>query len=314
MEKLFFTISKNIFDQVTDTFDFVWPTSAALWNLRWQVRGFIEVNPNATVNELEGRFISGSKIHGANIRRAFIDHSWEQQQEQLAKFLLINICALYDAWAGEVLETLHISISKKKNFVIELGQPSNGAKGVLNVINNISTNESDILKNAFYSQLLTHKKNSLHQLDNLLICYRYFKECRNCIVHNNRIADQKTVNAYLQFVAIAKPENFDIKEVPQHILTEIDKPIRLSIRGIVGLSDVVRRMIATIDAELARSESAEFEFLARWKKKIPSKIQLSNDENRKRKQIMSYVLSLGFPSPIRTDQLEQFLIVNNLIG
>ncbi|KXK11968.1 MAG: hypothetical protein UZ14_CFX002002548 [Chloroflexi bacterium OLB14] len=86
MEKLFFETSKQIFSRITSIYDFVWPTSTALWNLRWQVKGYLDANPNASTDDLLGKFVNGSKIHGTNIRRAFIEHSWNQQQEELAKF------------------------------------------------------------------------------------------------------------------------------------------------------------------------------------------------------------------------------------
>src|SRR4051794_1493616 len=34
---LFFKYSRSTFGQISELFDFIWPTAAALWNLRWQV-------------------------------------------------------------------------------------------------------------------------------------------------------------------------------------------------------------------------------------------------------------------------------------
>ena len=33
-------------DEITRLFEFVWPTATALWNLRWQVGGFLAIVPN----------------------------------------------------------------------------------------------------------------------------------------------------------------------------------------------------------------------------------------------------------------------------
>jgi hypothetical protein len=38
---LFFRSSRAAYQQVAELFDFVWPTAAALWNLRWQVRDLL---------------------------------------------------------------------------------------------------------------------------------------------------------------------------------------------------------------------------------------------------------------------------------
>ena len=35
---------------------FLNPAAAALWNLRWQVAGYVAVNPSASHGELMGRF------------------------------------------------------------------------------------------------------------------------------------------------------------------------------------------------------------------------------------------------------------------
>ncbi len=40
--RYFFAASESAHDQFTSIFDFVSPTLAAAWNLRWQVRGFLE--------------------------------------------------------------------------------------------------------------------------------------------------------------------------------------------------------------------------------------------------------------------------------
>lgn len=91
-----FRTSRWAYRQVTELFDFVTPTAAALWNLRWQVVGFCSHHPAASVQVLDDRFVSGSGLHGANLRRACIDTSWEYQQQQFAKFLLISLFSIYE--------------------------------------------------------------------------------------------------------------------------------------------------------------------------------------------------------------------------
>ncbi|GAA5531289.1 hypothetical protein [Herpetosiphon gulosus] len=103
---LFFEVSRQTYTQVTGLFDFLWPTAAAMWNLRWQVDSFLRSYPNATNHELENRFVLGSGIHGSNLRRACITHTWDEQQHEFAKFLLINIFAIYESWIKAVLEEL----------------------------------------------------------------------------------------------------------------------------------------------------------------------------------------------------------------
>jgi hypothetical protein len=55
--KPFFPATREAIDQMTALFDFAWPTAAALWNLRWQVHGFITEVPDATSEDLKKRFV-----------------------------------------------------------------------------------------------------------------------------------------------------------------------------------------------------------------------------------------------------------------
>jgi hypothetical protein len=50
MAYYFFPATRFAASQITDLFDFVWPTAAALWNLRWQVAGFLKEAPASTPN------------------------------------------------------------------------------------------------------------------------------------------------------------------------------------------------------------------------------------------------------------------------
>jgi hypothetical protein len=100
---LFFRSSRSTHQQVTELFDFVWPTVAALWNLRWQVAGLSATQTSVTTDMLTGRFIAGSGIHGANLKRACLETTWDQQQSQFAKFLLIDLFALYEGWLASTL-------------------------------------------------------------------------------------------------------------------------------------------------------------------------------------------------------------------
>ena len=79
MPKYFFTATASAHAQITGLFNFVWPTAAAMWNLRWQVNGYLQVVPDATVEQLRARFTEGADINGANFRRACVEHTWDQQ-------------------------------------------------------------------------------------------------------------------------------------------------------------------------------------------------------------------------------------------
>jgi hypothetical protein len=48
--------------QITRLFDFMSPTIVAMWNLRWQVQGFVQAYPDATQQDIVKRFALGSGV------------------------------------------------------------------------------------------------------------------------------------------------------------------------------------------------------------------------------------------------------------
>ena len=95
----------------TALFDFITPTAVAVWNLRWQVAGFIEASPDATKAELEGRFIGGADLSGldlrrANLRRAASERSWEDHLADFGRVMLFVAVSLYE---GGLLRSLRSS-------------------------------------------------------------------------------------------------------------------------------------------------------------------------------------------------------------
>ena len=68
--KHFFDVTEGAAKQFSGLFDFAWAVGPALWNLRWQVRGFLTVVPEATKEEIDGRFVLGSEIQGSNLKKS----------------------------------------------------------------------------------------------------------------------------------------------------------------------------------------------------------------------------------------------------
>lgn len=319
MRYLYFDTSRIIYEQLTEIFDFVWPTATGMWNLRWQVQGYVLANPETTVKELEGRFVAGSKIHGANLQRACIEHDWEKQQEQFAKFLLTNLCALYEAWIKQVMESLSVSdenIGKQLQFPTTIN--ANGVrKGVWSTIDGLTSTKSTFLT-GFYSALSSHPKNSRDKIDDILKCYRFFKESRNCLVHHGGIASDHLLSVYTEFLSVATPEQLGVKEVPVYHPVITGQPIKLSLRGVVGLGDIILKIITTLDAELSQSIYAELEFEKRWRNKHANKYTLKADGTpeklaAKERQLRRLVSGLGFPSPSETSEIESFLRNKGLV-
>lgn len=320
MKPLFFSASNDVISQITDLYDFVWPTASAIWNLRWQVKGFVnEVGvDNVNDQKLLDRFDWGSGIHGVNLRRACLERSWAEQQEQFARFLLINLCALYEGW----LDSIQGSLGFSKDLSNQLQFPSsidkNGKpRGVFNAITEITVRKSSLVQNTFYPTLISHKKNSLANLNHLLICYRYFKECRNCLAHRGGLANQLTQDKYSEFAAIASPINLNVLEVPEHFPAISGTPVKVSLRGVVGFGDIIIKIIATLDAELACCAQSDQELTSRFKEwanhRGKSSVSLKKDPAARCNQIRRLISKLDFPEPVITDDVETLLLHEKIL-
>jgi hypothetical protein len=81
--RFFFASSTTFHRQLTGLYDVINPTAAAMWNLRWQVRGYVEERNDVGKDELHGRFVAGSGIGSANLRRHCVEGTWEAQRNAL---------------------------------------------------------------------------------------------------------------------------------------------------------------------------------------------------------------------------------------
>lgn len=304
---------------MTELFDFVWSTATALWNLRWQVSGLAKALPTPTNEILHGRFVAGSGIHSASLRRTCIEMSWEEQQEQFAKFLLVDLFALYEGWLARTLTDVgHASLEKTLQFPTS-SQSGGSKKGVGAALIQLQKNQSTILRPAFYNELVKHPKNSLPKIEKLLIAYRCFKEYRNALMHNGGKADEKCVAGF-QAYSLLSSIDLGVSELPKVNPPTIGLHVTLSLRGVVGFSDVILRLIATLDAELSCTQGAEKEVIAQWNDHFnapartkKTRYTLPADATKRAKQIRRLIGKIDLPKPLQTVPLENYLKSHRLI-
>jgi hypothetical protein len=307
MPVYFFTATGNAHAQITKLFDFVWPTAAAMWNLRWQVAGYLQIVPGATVAQLRARFTEGTDIHGANLQRACMDHTWDDQKEAFARILLVNTIAIYEGWIEEVLEALGKNTQTFRTQ-LQFPNPVGGAgSGVGAAIGALTAVESPSIKEYLYAPLSAGRYYALPKINEMLLCYRFFKELRNCDMHGGGIADQRLIDAYNRFLPVATPAALGVAEVPAFIPPIADERVRISLRGVVGFSNIVLRIIATLDAELSRSKLSEKPFLAKWKLAHPLQRMLSAKPKKRNSQIKRMANRAGFPKPSKTNKFGDWL-------
>ena len=242
--KLFFTPSKLFAAQITDLFDRIWPIVTAMKNLRWQVRGYYEENKIDINESLNRKFVEPvDKTNRPNLYRTCIEEPWEEQEYFISQNLLVQTFACYEAWCDNILTLLHRNVYHD-------GSKLQFPERVNPLLTAMKLGASPELKNSLYGQYVANSKLYAPRcLEKWLKVYRYFKECRNCIVHAGGIANSSVVAAY-EDVKILTTTDLMVDEVPVMYEPKVGEYLKLSLRGVVGFSQIVLRIVETLDIEM----------------------------------------------------------------
>lgn len=305
MQDVFFSATKKALANITATYDTVWPTAVGLWNLRCMVGDEKKAHPAITETELADKFARGSKIRGVNYTRAFIKQSWEKQQSDFAWILLNSSIPIFEGWLAELKQHLFTDLKLK-----EMQYPNKVRKEIAR----LTKKESAVLKNCFYPVYSCKRDRCYSQIDNLMYCYRVFKEARNCYMHNNLKANQFLLDAYKDYTLHGSATNLGVSEAPKFNIPQLNKPVEISLRGVVGFSYILIRILVSLDTELLRAKAAESEFISRYKRKHKVYRMLKKDAEQANRQVAGYVRQCGFSTPENIDEMKTFLLQKQLVA
>ena len=304
----FFPQTRDAAIQFTKLFDFVSGTLPALWNLRWQVAGFLQEVPNATEAQLQGRFVTGSNVHGSNLRRTCVEASWEEQQSQFASVALTNLFAIYEHWADQITVGFGRALSGKHlQFPDE--PPALNLPGA---VSKATRHKSALLTSAFYPTLVASSKYSWPAMPSLVLCYRYFKEARNSQVHGAGVASQRAENSYKLFLPHSSKTQLGMKGVLEFEPLVEGTPVRLHLRGVIGFFDILRRMMLSIDAELCQASHSEG-VLERMLRATKPPRTFSAEIGKRRRQVYKQCRIAGLPRPLDVDAVYRFMRARHII-
>lgn len=304
--KLFFTPSKLLAAQITELFDNVWPQVTAMKNLRWQVRGYYEENQIGINEGLSRKFVEpADKTNRPNLYRTCIEEAWEDQEYFIAKNLLVQTFACYEAWCDNILKELSSATARN---VKGLQFPTT----VNNLILEMQQDAESLLKDTFYPIYVANSKlHNVSCLENWLKVYRYFKECRNCIIHSGGIANDAVADAFLHVKDLSLSD-LSVNEIPQMYQPVNGEYLELSLRGAVGFSQIVLRIVETIDIEFIQSKNAPLYFIKRLKETTDKGKNLTN-KSKKRQKIVSCIQKGGFAKPDDPEKLLPLLIKEGVL-
>lgn len=307
--KLFFVHSKLLEAQITDLFDDVWPTVTAWKNLRWHVKGYHFEHPNYDNNQLIHRFVdTNDKSNRPNLYRRCIQEPWEDQKYRIAANLLLNTFACFEGWVDELLNALGVySRTRASNFQFPYKWS--------NELANMQSGGNQVIVDAFYDAYKSSNKryNSGH-LNNYYKAYRFFKECRNSIVHSGGIASTKLISAQTDYQALSKAD-LDVKEIPEYHAAQHGKPISISLRGVVGFTQIILNIVSTLDIEFIKCKNADSYFINYLKSALGGGYPVTASTNPKKlqKDIIHICGKASFKPPREFANLHSFLSSNRIM-
>jgi hypothetical protein len=294
----FFKASRVFAERHTELFEFIDTASVALWNLRWQVQGFIGVRPDATVEEISGRFSSGTNIRAYRLRNSCIETTWPEQLGQFAQIVSANLIALFEGWAEELMPQFGGSdTAKQVQFPSRgsFGQRGNGISEALSTAR--ATGISTDIEKAFYSVYSSNRKVSTAHLDAQLALYRYHKEVRNSFMHRGGIADARAEAAWRNASTLSRAD-VGMRSTPEVTPAINGSAIDVTFGQAIQLSDVLLRIVGTVDAELCRTEIAARAFMRDLEKLNRGSFrELPGDANKRSRKLGRACTALGYLKP-----------------
>jgi hypothetical protein len=308
----FFGMTCNAYESLNALFNFQWPSAIGLWNLKWQMIGFKTVNPQADVKEINGKFAAGFGLTNFDFSD-LLNADNQYIVNGISKTLLLNYFAIYEGWIEDISKA---AFRSNKTMCKQLQFPSDIArtKGVYVAIDKINSSKSDFMVNYYYPVLITHKKYRIQCLNNLLFCYRVFKEMRNCIVHNNGKVSTELIqsyNNYCNFVHV--PDDLGVKELPDIRIGTLGDEVAPSIRGLVCFSEILLILMTTLDAELSKSVASEKYILQKYKQHAEG-LTMSATNFQKQKKILNSIIQKEHRLKINIDRnFINYILRNNVV-
>lgn len=253
----FFPATTRALKNITNIFDVVYPLNVGLWNLRCSIKGVKTEIPDVDSEFLINKFAAGSGISGFNPNTDIFSKSWEEAQEDISWILLILLFSVFESWLARLEEDRIIPTTQYFNKKVSFSKGLQFPKSCAKELTEHTKNPYHVLLCCFYPAYTKQGKRSIKynyaKLDNMLYCYRVFKEMRNCYAHNLKIANETAENAYIEYKNnIITPHDLKTKETPIVFPIKDGDAIKPSLRGVIGFSQILQCLMITIDAELIK--------------------------------------------------------------
>jgi len=252
----------------------------------------------------------GKQLKANEIKRACCEYSWEEQEKMFSIFFLNGTISIFEDFV-ERLASLIAGEDEIRRIYKDLQYPSQSGKGYLRAYSRFGDPIS-YLKDVFNAPFVVNRWYSGGRVQELLYCYRFFKEIRNAFAHNGGRATDLVVGAYNAFAPHATEAGLGVRVVPEHTVPVKGEEIEVRLRGIYGFNDVVLRLIATYDVDLSNRETAKNELLRRLKR-LEAHNRARLGVEKQEKKIQGMLSTAGFPRANLTPEFRAFLKANEYV-
>jgi hypothetical protein len=265
--------------------------------------------------DLKSRFLAGSGLHRANFRSLVDRQTWPDQVAILAEMTLLTITSLFEGWVDAIGNEAGLSRPNRD----ALQWPSHAVyprftnagaalPGIGEALQAGQSGVSDVMKACFYPEYKNNRQYSLSHIDQLLACYRYWKEIRNAIAHAGGRATDRCI-AEESRLSMLTPASLGMTRVPRLTALTLNAPIPIVLESVLGFGEVLQRIAVTVDAELSINESAEMIMIRRWEsmRRIYYDDPPITNAARREARIRHWIRRAGMPEPQQRATLDTFL-------
>jgi hypothetical protein len=263
----FFQATKSVSEELGNMFSFTWASYLGLRELWWQSRGYAGVHPELTPKQVERKFTGGLPLPGGiDFEELFLKMSWEEHERRIAKSMLFEACSMYEQWLEAVCSEMGLDDTMARTVADQLqfplGHTKNGKKYDYEVaLNYLTLNRSTFIDAEFVPSLRKNKLNCLHHLSAYITAYRYFKECRNALIHSSGKVNDRIIANHLNLVQAqicAKiPYSLPFNHEFSLNTARHGELIPIVLQDCKLFATIVQRIIVMLDAELALYKGCE---------------------------------------------------------
>jgi len=317
----FYPATHSVDRRLGDTFGFVWASYAGLRELWWQVRGFRSQFPDLHIDEVKSKFLSGLTLPGGiDLRRTCIETDWSQHEEEFAKWILFESCTMFESWCEKVCSEVFPKSSaaqhaKNLQFPSDPNKP-NQSTGYRKAIDAANATTSALMAAQFFPKLSTSPLNRWSTIEDHLTAYRYFKECRNAIIHSDGVADQNLIDLHTALVACQSRNPSPFRHAFALPGLTVGAAIPIRIKDSVLFATVVRLLIFTFDAALCVANANERSLEARLRAaraRSPALVNLPADPAKRTQRVKRILAAARVPVPVKLADVEAWMLARRII-